>query len=290
MTDTITREAIIREGYFFSRGFRDSTRLHVQHLMWNIRLRWLLHPSIPVPTSPKKEDTFSIADVGTGNADWLLELSQIVSPGVQLHGFDVSSDLFPAKEYLPSNLLLENFDAFGTLPEHLKGKFDVVHIRAFTIVVKGGHPGVLLDNLIAMLKPGGYLQWDEMDSASFSAHSPNEYTSKADMELLLNRFQKMCKKIDLDFGWISNLPDICTKQGLTVIENFRLPCNDILRTMSTDNFLMGLEDLGMVVSEEALGGNRGEYRTAFNKGVLEARKGVSISMDMVITICRLGKV
>lgn len=46
---------------------------------------------------------------------------------------------------------LEILDAFGTLPEHLKGKFDVVHIRAFTIVVKGGHPGSLLDNLIAML-------------------------------------------------------------------------------------------------------------------------------------------
>ncbi|TGO85923.1 hypothetical protein BPOR_0351g00060 [Botrytis porri] len=73
---------------------------------------------------------------------------------------------------------LEILDAFGTLPEYLKEEFDIIHIRAFTIVMKGGHPGVLLDNLIAMLKPGGYLQWDEMDSASFSAHSPNELTPK----------------------------------------------------------------------------------------------------------------
>ena len=46
---------------------------------------------------------------------------------------------------------LEILDAFGPLPEHLKGKFDIVHIRAFTIVVKGGHPGILLENLIDML-------------------------------------------------------------------------------------------------------------------------------------------
>ncbi|KAF7894745.1 uncharacterized protein EAF01_010195 [Botrytis porri] len=46
---------------------------------------------------------------------------------------------------------LEILDAFGTLPEYLKEEFDIIHIRAFTIVMKGGHPGVLLDNLIAML-------------------------------------------------------------------------------------------------------------------------------------------
>ncbi|KAM0128504.1 hypothetical protein ACHAO1_008969 [Botrytis cinerea] len=94
---------------------------------------------------------------------------------------------------------LEILDAFGPLPEHLKGKFDIVHIRAFTIVVKGGHPGILLENLIAMLKPGGYLQWDEMDSASFSAHSPNESTPKVNMELVIDIFQEMCKKSDLAF-------------------------------------------------------------------------------------------
>ncbi|KAF5877869.1 putative umta methyltransferase family protein [Botrytis fragariae] len=281
-------ENTIQEDYMFSRGFRDSARLHIQHLLWNIRLGWLLHPSILVPTAPKKEDMFSVADVGIGSADWLLELSQKVSPNVQLRGFDISNKLFPAKEFLPSNMKLEILDAFGTLPEHIKGKFDVVHIRAFTIVIKGGHPGVLLDNLIAMLKPGGFLQWDEMDSASFSAHSPNEFTPKVNMELVIDRFQDMCKKSGLDFGWISNLAKICNQQGLKVVDNFRLPCNDVLRQMTTDNYLMGLEDLGYVVSERALG-ERTAYRQAFNKAVLETRKGVSISMDMIIVVCQLEK-
>ncbi|TGO13404.1 hypothetical protein BTUL_0070g00330 [Botrytis tulipae] len=49
-------------------------------------------------------------------------------------------------------------------------------------------------------EPGGYLQCDEMDSASSSAHSPNEFTPKVDMELVIDRFQDMCKKSDLDFG------------------------------------------------------------------------------------------
>ncbi|KAF4634393.1 hypothetical protein G7Y89_g3729 [Cudoniella acicularis] len=205
-------------------------------------------------------------------SDWLLELAAQISPQIELHGFDISSDLFPAKEYHPPNLTLQHLDAFGDLPENLKGKFDIVHIRAFTIVVKGGHPGKLLDNLVAMLKPGGYLQWDEMDSASFSAHAPNQLTPKTDTERLLNRFQISCAKMDLKFGWISNLSNIFEEKKLAVVESVRLPISDSLRHMSTDNFLMGLNDLGYVVSEKILG-PRNEYREALNKAVGETRKG-----------------
>ncbi|KAF7856040.1 hypothetical protein EAF04_009996 [Stromatinia cepivora] len=106
------------------------------------------------------------------------------------------------------------------------------------------------------------------------------------MESVLERFQEMCKKIDLDSGW--NLAEIYTQQGLKVVDSFRLPRSDELRHISTDNFLMGLEDLGYVVSEKALG-NRKEYRQALNKAVLETRKGVSISMDMVVVVCQLEK-
>ncbi|KAF7894746.1 uncharacterized protein EAF01_010196 [Botrytis porri] len=108
------------------------------------------------------------------------------------------------------------------------------------------------------------------------------------MELVIDRFQDMCKKSDLDFGWISKLAEICNQQGLKVFDSFRLPCNDILRQMTTDNFLMGLEDLGYVVSDRALG-ERTEYRQAFNKAVLETRERDSVSMDMVVVVCQLEK-
>jgi hypothetical protein len=86
--------------------------------------------------------------------------------------------------------------------------------------------------------------------------------------------------------WISTLSDIFTEQNLTVVETFRLPINDPLRHISTDNFLMGLDDLGHVIPEEILG-PREEYREAFNKAVGEARRGVSISMDMVVVVGKL---
>ncbi|KAF7893403.1 uncharacterized protein EAF02_000941 [Botrytis sinoallii] len=138
----------VQEDYMFSRGFRDSARLHIQHLLWNIRLGWLLHPSILVPAAPQREDYV----LHCRCRNWQCRLAaRIITESLSqcpTHGFDISSELFPAKAYLPSNMKLEILDAFGTLPEHLRGKFDVVHIRAFTIVVKGDHPGVLLTILL----------------------------------------------------------------------------------------------------------------------------------------------
>ena len=83
---------------------------------------------------------------------WLLELSQQVSSDWQLDGFDISTAQFPASEFLPPNVTLTSLDAFGNLPVDLIAKFDIVHVRAFCVVVKKGDPGPLMANLIKLLR------------------------------------------------------------------------------------------------------------------------------------------
>lgn len=179
-----------------SRGYQDSARLVLQRWLWRYRLGYLLHPSIPAP-----DEHIKIADVGTGNAVWLTELCATPRLPAQseLDGFDISADHFPAKEWLPSNISLGRCDALTEIPEHLVGRYDIVHIRTFAIIVKNNNPRALLSNLIKMLRkssiahriekqcaqvctrslvrgpfqssfsdthaagPGSYLQWDETD-------------------------------------------------------------------------------------------------------------------------------
>lgn len=42
-------------------------------------------------------------------------------------------------------------DVFGDIPNHMVEKFDVVHIRAFALVVTYSDPMSLLKNLVSML-------------------------------------------------------------------------------------------------------------------------------------------
>lgn len=134
------------DDYMFSRGYQDSARLVLQHWLWLYRLKYVLHPSIPA-----KDENLKIADVGTGNAVWLMELLPHIPASAQLDGFDISADHYPAKEWLPDNVTLDLFDAFGDVPEHLVGRYDIVHIRTFAVIVRNNDPGSLLRNLIKML-------------------------------------------------------------------------------------------------------------------------------------------
>ena len=134
------------DDYMFNRGYKDSARLVLQHWLWLYNLKYVLHPSIPA-----NGEHLRIADVGTGNAIWLIELLPHVPASAELDGFDISADHYPAKEWLSHNVSLDLFDVFAGIPEHLVGRYDVVHIRTFAVIVRNNDPVPLLRNLIKML-------------------------------------------------------------------------------------------------------------------------------------------
>lgn len=134
------------DDYMFNRSYQDSARLTLQHWLWLYRLKYVLHPSIPA-----KAEHLKIADVGTGNAVWIMEVLPHLAASTQIDGFDISADQYPAKEWLPPNVSLDLFDILGNVPEHLVGRYDIVHLRTFAVVVRNNDPTGLLQNLIKML-------------------------------------------------------------------------------------------------------------------------------------------
>ncbi|KAJ0424604.1 hypothetical protein BJY00DRAFT_309029 [Aspergillus carlsbadensis] len=146
-----------QDDYLLSRDYIDCDRLNLQHSLWTKIFGYLLHPCIDT-SSP----TLTIADIGTGTASWLTDLSALLPATCQLDGFDIDTSQAPPKEWLPANVSLHEWDVFTELPEHLIGRYDVVHVRLLVFVVKGD-PTPILRNLVRMLKPGGWLQWAEPD-------------------------------------------------------------------------------------------------------------------------------
>jgi hypothetical protein len=104
-----------------------------------------------------------VVDVGTGTGIFLKDLSQHVKdPSIHLYGFDISEDQFPPPSQLASNISLNVGDAKKGFPEKYHGQFDIVHLRllfAATNCVQDWHD--IARNSMALLKPGGYLQWLE---------------------------------------------------------------------------------------------------------------------------------
>ena len=134
------------DDYVLDRGYQDSTRLVLQHWLWVHRLNYVFHPSIPTAV-----ENLKIADVGTGNAVWIIEALPHFPASTHIDGFDISSEHYPAKEWVPPNVSLNLLDAYGDIPGHLVGRYDIVHLRMFGVIVKNNDPTVLLANLVTML-------------------------------------------------------------------------------------------------------------------------------------------
>ena len=144
-------------GYQLRRDFTGSTRLNYQHYLWQQELRFNLHPSIPTPVPGN-----AIADVATGTGVWLLEVAR-EHPGVKCLGLDIDTAQTPPKQWLPSNVDFTTWSIFEEPPAALREKFDVVHIRLVCLVPLDGPSSSMIGNIAMLLKPNGYLQWEELD-------------------------------------------------------------------------------------------------------------------------------
>jgi chemotaxis methyl-accepting protein methylase len=87
-------------------------------------------------------------------------------------GFDITSEHYPHKAWLPNNVSLHVWDVHTAVPEEYSGVYDVVHIRAFTSCIVSNKVEPVLEKLLKLLKPGGYLQWVG-SRFHFSANSCN---------------------------------------------------------------------------------------------------------------------
>ncbi|XHG05978.1 hypothetical protein AWENTII_009191 [Aspergillus wentii] len=152
------------DGYLLDRRLSESVRLDAQHLLWKLQTGYALHPDIPI------KDDMKIADIGTGTGVWLLDIENDLPKTVNLDGFDISDSQFPPAHTLPANVHFGVLDALEDIPSKLAGRYDVVHLRMWCCVIKGNDPTQLIEAAYKLLKPGGYLQWEDVHGGRQVVH------------------------------------------------------------------------------------------------------------------------
>ncbi|KAI6861757.1 hypothetical protein KC338_g6475 [Hortaea werneckii] len=165
-----------------TRDQEESQRLNLQHDLYIKSTGFHLHPRIAA-TLPADAH---IAEVATGTGIWLRSLaaSSQSSPGWKYTGFDISPEQFPPDPDR-KGIGFRVLDILKPPPEEEKGKYDVVHVRLLhsphqflkgkleeadppppltTLRVCGLKATDWLhaaEHILALLKPGGWIQWHE---------------------------------------------------------------------------------------------------------------------------------
>lgn len=163
-TEDERNQSADRNAYPLNRDVLASARLHLQHQVWVASLGYLLHPSIPVDQKDDKNDPIIIAEIGCGTGAFALQLSShLPSNNHRIEAYDISLSQTPPSAFCPTSVTFNTLDIFAPIPSDLVGIYDILCIRHFICVIQSGDPTTLLKQLLKLLKPGGYLQWQEWD-------------------------------------------------------------------------------------------------------------------------------
>ena len=189
-------------GYMLDRSYAAAGRLNYQFFLWRDTFGFNIHPSIPLA-----EHHVKIADVATGTSIWLTHVAR-EHPTAELYGFDISLAQAPPKQWLPANVTLETWNVFHDVPESLLERFDVVHVRLLCLVVESSDPRPILRNLKRLLKPGGYLQWDELNFPDSCVKTADPSTQTPALHELLDTIRSQGRTF-----WALRLAEIATDEG-----------------------------------------------------------------------------
>jgi len=179
---------------------------------------------------------------------FLFGLARRLPASCSFVGLDISNDQFPNPDWTPANVTFRVANAMEDPPVDLQGQFDVVHVRLFFCVVENNDPLPMLSHCLKLLKPGGYLQWDEYDPANTGVAA---VSSKAPTQALYDMLQAFARQRPL--GWIERLDDNFREEGVQSVQLIRArPPYELLKAYSEMLLIAHLEHASLHDCMEAV--------------------------------------
>ncbi|KAI4177458.1 MAG: hypothetical protein LQ343_000439 [Gyalolechia ehrenbergii] len=206
-----------------------------------------------------------MADIGSGSCIWPIDLLQELPFAFSVDAIDVSLEQCPTRSWLPNNINLIIHDAYQPFPEHMIGKYDLVHVQNFLCVWRDEKSKDLVRNLLALLKPGGFIQWSEQDPAANRVITAPGVSWVSQLGQTLGRHAALAAFDRFEsVGKHQMLWDV---QALAACEEL---ASNLKRNAETDNEVEQAERL----------------HTSTERASIEMRSGVGIYSELVVAVAQ----
>ncbi|CAG8980135.1 hypothetical protein HYALB_00011668 [Hymenoscyphus albidus] len=270
----------------FGRHNESGARIYLQHwIIWE-QIGFLLDPRIPV-----QGDSLKIADLACGTGIWLVDLAKRLPQTSQLDGFDISPAHFPSKHELPPQVILSELDSFAAVPENLVGKYDIVHCRGFSLYVADGDPGPLIENIKTMLKPGGYIHWEELDIEGMYVRSDKGPDAYPFCNKYIERGLSWMASQNINASWVSNLSTSLSQHDFSILKSERQTFKESLarpwttmQLLATKDFIEN--DIIPTCQDHEDGLSPTEWREVLQKMPEECQAGARVLLDFLWVVGR----
>ncbi|OJI89961.1 hypothetical protein ASPTUDRAFT_185839 [Aspergillus tubingensis CBS 134.48] len=273
--------------YMLDRNYTAASRLNFQFYLWKESLQFNLHPSVDL--GPAGE-TVRIADLATGTAIWLCDLMRdpAMTPyTLQLDGLDVDLKNAPVPEWVTPSISLRQWNIFDEVPEDLRGKYDVVHPRLLVLVVQESNPLPIIDKVFQLLKPGGYIQWDDLNYPDTivtkppTAHQSNQASPACDAFV---QFAQSNGRND----WVLDLPQSLMEGhgGFVNADLFHFIDRPELCKANGDQYILVLEEFAARLKSAGKVEEASRIYDMIIGLAEESRRGFHLSMPRVVCVAQ----
>ncbi|KAL4950110.1 hypothetical protein BDW69DRAFT_172827 [Aspergillus filifer] len=273
-----------------ARNFRTSARLHLQHFLFQNTIGPLLNQAAEKALTASSQP-LKVADLACGNGIWLIELHSHFTKNnisAQLDGFDINPVNFPDSAFLPDSVSFRQLDVLAKPPPaELIGAYDIVHIRAFVSVIPDSNLTPILTAASELLKPGGFLQWEETRGDRWIVESPSPQTSRMACDSIVQILNGGMQQRGIRNDWVDVLDTHLDQFGF---QSAQLIVQDKRKQDYkgwTEDYLMVWEELADLFPQKAQAPNAPFSREAwidlFANAVKETEQGVVVHQGRVVT-------
>lgn len=267
--------------YLFDKSHMEACRLNLQHMLFREVFQFSIHPSIQLPASSSSEPV-KIVDVAAGTCLWMLDVAREI-PTAQLDGTDIDLAKAPHASWFPDNIAgMHSWNIFEDPPPNLVGKYDFVHVRLLVLVLSGGlDTKPVLRRLLQLLKPGGTLQWDDLDCVNMHVRKANPSVSAS----ALDEICTLCYSAGRH-DWVLELPQMLESEGFQHAQMYHYSegptmtraFNDF-HMFTMDEFAASLMRIGKTDAAKKL------YRL-IGEGYKESAGGAALCIPRVVVVAR----
>lgn len=262
-------------GYGLGSETAAAFRLNGIFHFWKEHLGFNIHPTIRESLQTPNP---RIADVATGTAIWLIDLAKEL-PDATLDGLDLTLDMAPPVEWLPPNITLRQWNIFEELPEELVGQFDLVHLRLLLPVIQNGDPSSIIQKITRMLKPGGWIQWDDLNIREAKIFKARPELKIEALEYL-SRFWNTGERQE----WIGRLPQSFEQEGMkrTSIDRYE----NLKQYLKADceGYIVTCEETARTLARKGKVDEAKEFSQIVHQASLEAAAGAAVVATRVVCI------
>ncbi|KAB8217696.1 hypothetical protein BDV33DRAFT_232565 [Aspergillus novoparasiticus] len=253
--------------YGLQQNHRSIIRLNLQHFLWREVYGFHIHPSVHLPRSDSSLEPSAhpaIADVATGTALWLIDVSRDF-PHSRLDGFDIDLTQAPHPGWLLSNITLQHWDVFTDVPASLECQYDLVHVRLLVLVLSGIDP----------------MPWDELDCVNMKIKKVDTSVEAPALEEI-----RIASHANGRHDWVLGLPRLLNEAGF---QDAKLDYYDegpeLVRAFN-DQHLLTMEEFASKLMQNGKAEAAASFVKLIQAGYQECVNGAALSIPRVVVVAK----